>query len=185
MSIVETFLIAIGLSMDAFAIAISIGLSQKKYCHKDALTIGLYFGAFQAIMPIIWYYLASWFAQEITTIDHRIAFILLSFIWIKMIIEGKKEKEETKININYKNMIPLAIATSIDALAVGVSLAFLDNNIFYSAGIIGICTCILSMIGVCISSFLWKKANKKAEYLGGIILIIMGMKILVEHLGIL
>lgn len=190
MSVVELFILAVGLSMDAFAVAICKGLCMRKVTIKKAGIVGLYFGLFQAGMPIIGYILGSQFSDKISSIDHWIAFILLSLIGISMIKESleKEEKNECKTEVeelSFKNMSILAIATSIDALAVGVTFAFLKVNIIPAVSFIGITTLVLSMIGVKIGNIFGVKYKSKAELAGGIILILMGIKILLEHLGIL
>lgn len=190
MSVVELFILAVGLSMDAFAVAICKGLCMRKVTIKKAGIVGLYFGLFQAGMPIIGYILGSQFSDKISSIDHWIAFILLTLIGISMIKESleKEEKSECKTEeeeLNFKNMSILAIATSIDALAVGVTFAFLKVNIIPAVSFIGITTLVLSMIGVKIGNIFGVKYKSKAELVGGIILILMGIKILLEHLGIL
>lgn len=186
MSFIETFFISIGLAMDAFAVATCKGLAMKKLEWKKAIIVGLYFGIFQAVMPIIGYYLGINFQNKIVNIDHWIAFSLLVAIGINMIKEAlSKDKEEKDDSINFKNMIVLSIATSIDALAIGITLAFLNCNIFQAASCIGIITFILSTIGVKIGNKFGSKYESKAELIGGGILIILGIKILIEHLGII
>lgn len=190
MSVVELFILAVGLSMDAFAVAICKGLCMRKVTIKKAGIVGLYFGLFQAGMPMIGYILGSQFSDKISSIDHWIAFILLSLIGISMIKESleKEEKSECKTEeeeLSFKNMSILAVATSIDALAVGVTFAFLKVNIIPAVSFIGSTTLVLSMIGVKIGNIFGVKYKSKAELVGGIILILMGIKILLEHLGIL
>ncbi|WP_458778529.1 manganese efflux pump MntP [Clostridium neonatale] len=190
MSVVELFILAVGLSMDAFAVAICKGLCMRKVTIKKAGIVGLYFGLFQAGMPMIGYILGSQFSDKISSIDHWIVFILLSLIGISMIKESleKEEKSECKTEeeeLSFKNMSILAVATSIDALAVGVTFAFLKVNIIPAVSFIGITTLVLSMIGVKIGNIFGVKYKSKAELVGGIILILMGIKILLEHLGIL
>jgi len=190
MSVVELFILAVGLSMDAFAVAICKGLCMRKVTIKKAGIVGLYFGIFQAGMPLIGYILGSQFSDKISSIDHWIAFILLSLIGISMIKEALEKNEENECSIeeaelSFKNMSILAIATSIDALAVGVTFAFLKVNIVPAVSFIGVTTLILSMIGVKIGNIFGVKYKSKAELFGGIILILMGIKILLEHLGIL
>ena len=190
MSVVELFILAVGLSMGAFAVAICKGLCMRKVTIKKAGIVGLYFGLFQAGMPMIGYILGSQFSDKISSIDHWIVFILLSLIGISMIKESleKEEKSECKTEeeeLSFKNMSILAVATSIDALAVGVTFAFLKVNIIPAVSFIGITTLVLSMIGVKIGNIFGVKYKSKAELVGGIILILMGIKILLEHLGIL
>lgn len=186
MKVLEIILIAIGLAMDAFAVSVCKGLSMKKMSWKNAIIIGAYFGIFQAVMPVIGYFLGSTFESLVTQIDHWIAFILLSCIGGNMLKEAfSKDKEECDDSIDFKTMIVLAIATSIDALAIGITFAFLKVNLLFSVITIGLITFILSIIGVKIGNKFGDKYEKKAEVAGGIILILMGIKILLEHLGII
>ncbi len=182
--LIEVSLIAIGLAMDAFAVSICKGLSMKKIDLKKLFIIALYFGIFQAGMPIIGYLLGESFESFVTSIDHWVALILLSFIGINMIREAFEKSEEDKNNddTSFKTMVVLAVATSIDALAVGITLAFLETNIWLSVSIIGIVTFFISAIGVIIGNKFGDKYEKKAEIFGGVILIIIGIKILFEHL---
>lgn len=185
MNFLELIILAIGLSMDAFAVAIGKGLSMKKSDFKKALIVGLYFGGFQAGMPLIGYLLGTQFESKITAIDHWIAFALLSFIGINMIREALSDDDDDEADtasLAFKNMIILSIATSIDALAVGVTFAFLKVNILFAVTTIGICTFLLSAMGVKLGSVLGNKYKSRAEILGGIILIAMGLKILISHL---
>lgn len=186
MGILEILLISIGLAMDAFAVSVCKGLAMRKMNWKKAIIIGLYFGIFQAVMPIIGYYLGETFEDLVTSIDHWIIFVLLVFIGGNMIKEAfEKEKTEANDNIDIKTMIMLAIATSIDALAVGITLAFFETNLTLVVLIIGIITFILSVIGVKIGNKFGAKYERKAEFVGGLILILIGAKILIEHLGII
>ena len=185
MGVLELILIAVGLAMDAFAVSVCKGLSMSKMEWKKAVVIGLYFGGFQALMPLIGYILGVGFEDKIKSIDHWIAFILLVFIGINMIKEAFETKEESNDKIDFKTMIILSIATSIDALAVGVTFAFLNVNIMLAISLIGIITFIISMIGVKIGNVFGDKYETKAELAGGFILIFLGAKILLEHLGIL
>lgn len=184
-------LMGVGLSMDAFAVSICKGLSMRKVNKKQCLVIGLFFGGFQALMPFIGWVLGSQFEQYITSIDHWIAFILLGFIGGKMVVEAIREKDEAvevgKMDppLDLKEMFILAIATSIDALAVGITFAFLQVPIVEAISIIGITTFVISVIGVYAGNFFGNRYKKKAELAGGIILILIGLKILLEHLGIL
>lgn len=184
-------LMGAGLSMDAFAVSICKGLSMRKVNKKQCLVIGLFFGGFQALMPFIGWVLGSQFEQYITSIDHWIAFILLGFIGGKMVVEAIREKDEAvevgKMDspLDLKEMLILAIATSIDALAVGITFAFLQVPIVEAVSIIGITTFVISVIGVYVGNFFGNRYKKKAELAGGIILILIGLKILLEHLGIL
>lgn len=183
MSYLEYFIIGIGLSMDAFAVAVCKGLSIKKLSIKAPVTVGLYFGIFQALMPLIGFYLGSVFKTYITSFDHWIAFILLALIGANMIKESSEKDCETDASLNFKNMILLAIATSIDALAIGITFSLLpDTKIFPAIAIIGSTTFALSFAGVKIGNVFGMKYKSKAEFTGGCILIIMGIKILVEHL---
>jgi putative Mn2+ efflux pump MntP len=184
MGIWELFIIAVGLSMDAFAVAICNGLSIGKMSYKHAVITGCFFGGFQALMPLLGYLLGTQFKDYITFIDHWIAFILLSIIGINMIRESRNEHCENVGNkFSLKNMILLSLATSIDALAIGVTLAFLQVNIVPAVTMIGITTFTLSFIGVKIGNVFGTKFKSKAELTGGIILIAMGIKILLDHLS--
>lgn len=189
MNLLELFIIAVGLSMDAFAVSICKGLSLQKLYFKNALTVGLYFGIFQGGMPLIGYILGVQFQDKITAFDHWIAFVLLGIIGLKMIKEALEKELEHEIasdevsdELCFKNMTILAIATSIDALAVGVTFAFLNVDIIPAVSFIGIVTLVLSMVGVKIGNIFGTKYKSKAELAGGIILILMGAKILLEHL---
>jgi putative Mn2+ efflux pump MntP len=185
MSLFELFILAVGLSMDAFAVSICKGLAIKKINLKKAGIVGLYFGLFQAGMPLIGYTLGVKFQSNITVIDHWIAFVLLVIIGANMIKESlNKECEVADDSLNLKNMLVLAIATSIDALAVGVTFAFLKVDILPAVSFIGIVTFILAMVGVKIGNVFGTKYKSKAEFAGGIILILMGIKILFQHLGL-
>lgn len=186
MELLEILLIAIGLAMDAFAVSICKGLSMKKMNWKKALIIGGYFGFFQALMPILGYFLGSTFENLVTKIDHWIAFGLLVLIGANMLKEAFANDEENyNDDVKFKTMIVLAIATSIDALAVGITFAFLQANILISAVVIGIITFAISIVGVKIGNKFGDKYERKAETVGGLILIFMGIKILFEHLEIL
>ncbi len=185
MSLIELFVIAVGLSMDACAVSICKGLSMKKMSWKNAVIAGLYFGGFQALMPTVGYLLGANFADVIAKYDHWVAFILLAIIGGNMIKEAFGEEEEMDSKFDVKTMIPLAIATSIDALAIGVSFAFLKVSILYSALFIGATTFVISFFGIRIGNVFGTRYKSKAEMAGGLILVVMGCKILVEHLGIL
>ena len=187
MGLVEIILIAISLAMDAFAVSICKGLSMKKMDWKKAIIIALYFGIFQGGMPLIGYILGVGFEESIKFIDHWIAFGLLVFIGGNMIKEAlsKKEDDEVDDKVDFKTMIVLAIATSIDALAVGVTFAFLNVNIILAVSLIAIITFIISCFGVKLGNVFGDKYEKKAELAGGIVLVLIGLKILLEHLGIL
>lgn len=184
MKLWELFLLAVGLSMDAFAVSICKGLSVKKATVKEAATAGIYFGGFQALMPILGYFLGISFQSLIADIDHWIAFVLLSLIGIQMIRESKGE-ENVNSSFGVKEMIPLAVATSIDALAVGVTFAFLQVEMIPAVCMIGGVTFLFSMIGIWIGNLFGKRYKTRAEIMGGLILILIGLKILIEHLGIL
>lgn len=186
MGISEIILISLGLAMDAFAIAVCKGLSMKKMDWKKAIIIGLWFGFFQALMPVIGYILGSSFQHLIESVDHWLIFALLSFIGVKMIKESlSKDCESLNDSIDFKTMLILALATSIDALAVGITFAFLNTNIVIAALMIGIITWILSIAGVKIGNRFGDKYEKKAEFAGGAILVLLGIKILLEHLHII
>ena len=187
MSLWELFAIAVGLSMDAFAVSICKGLSVKEVKPKHSLTCGIYFGGFQALMPLIGYLLGVNFQAMIESIDHWIAFVLLGVIGANMVKEALSQEEEDCSNSDFgpKAMFPMAVATSIDALAVGVSFAFLKVDIVPAVSFIGVTTFVLSAIGVKVGNVFGMKYKSKAELFGGIVLILMGCKILLEHLGIL
>ena len=186
MSLLELFIIAVGLSMDAFAVSICKGLSVSKMKLGHALTCGIYFGGFQALMPAAGYLLGSQFEALITRIDHWIAFILLGIIGINMIRESREEDED-KLDSSFgaKAMFPLAVATSIDALAVGVTFAFLKVNIVWAVTFIGVVTFIFSAVGVKVGNVFGMRYKARAELAGGVILVLMGCKILLEHLNLL
>jgi len=186
MGIVELFVLAIGLSMDAFAVAICKGLSVQKLELKHMLIVGAYFGGFQALMPAIGFLLGSQFEHLIVSIDHWIAFVLLLIIGGNMIKESREgDVDELDDDFGIKTMLLLAIATSIDALAVGVTFAFLRVNIIAAVLFIGCITFTCSAIGVKLGNVFGAKYKAKAELAGGVILILIGTKILLEHLGIL
>lgn len=186
MGIIETSLIAVGLAMDAFSVAICKGLSMKKFDLKKAIIIGLYFGIFQGVMPIIGFLLGNTFVETIEKYDHWIAFALLAIIGVNMIREAfDKDDCETNDKVDFKSMIWLAIATSIDALTVGITFSMFKVNIYFAALLIGIITYSLSIIGVIIGNKFGCKYKSKAEVTGGLVLIVMGIKILIEHLGII
>jgi putative Mn2+ efflux pump MntP len=218
MNLLELFLIAVGLSMDAFAVALCSGLTMPKATIKKALIVGLYFGFFQAVMPLIGYLLGTQFADQIVTFDHWVAFVLLSFIGGRMIAGSFKKERGTEsvcpvkkcedrecpaekcadrecpggeppkkqeASLKPAKMLPLAIATSIDALAVGVSFAFLDVHIVPAVLAIGLITLAFSMLGVKIGNSFGVKFKSKAELAGGIVLVFIGLKILLEHMGVI
>ena len=188
MGLVELFLLAVGLSMDAFAVSVCKGLSTQKLKRKHYLTIGLWFGGFQALMPTIGYFLGSTFEAYITSVDHWAAFVLLSLIGGNMLREGlrKGEPEESNSSFSFKTMLVLAVATSIDALAVGITFAFLPGTrIVPAVALIGTITFAFSAAGIRLGSVVGLRFKRKAEFAGGGILILLGTKILLEHLGIL
>lgn len=183
MGIIELIVLSIGLAMDAFAVSICKGLSMPRMKWKNAIIIGLYFGYFQALMPALGYLLGVNFQERISNIDHWVAFILLAVIGINMIKEAiSKDNDVHNDSIKFKDMIVLAIATSIDALAVGITFAFLNVNLILAISLIGVITFIISVLGVKVGNIFGDKYEKKAEFAGGIILILLGIKILLEHL---
>ena len=184
MNLWELFILAVGLSMDAFAVSICKGLSVKKATVKEAGTAGSYVGGFQALMPLLGYVLGVSFQKIISSIDHWIAFILLSLIGFQMIRESKGG-ENVNSSFGMKEMIPLAVATSIDALAVGVTFAFLQVEIVPAVCMIGCVTFLFSAVGIWIGNVFGTRYKARAEIMGGVILIVIGLKILLEHLGIL
>lgn len=208
MNLIEMFALAVGLSMDAVAVAICTGLTMRRATAKKATVVGLYFGFFQAIMPLIGYSIATRFAEQVVAYDHWIAFGLLAFLGVRMIVEsferegcpdrecpagtckdrecpGGKRPDTREASLKPAAMLPLAVATSIDALAVGVSLAFLQVNILQPILLIGITTFALSAFGVKVGNIFGTGFKSKAELVGGIMLALIGSKILVEHLGLL
>ena len=187
MSLVDLFILAIGLSMDAMAVSICKGLSVQKLKFNHALITGLYFGGFQAAMPLLGYFLGRQFSSYIESIDHWIAFVLLALIGGNMIKESfeKEENDECNCSFRPKAMIPMAVATSFAALAVGVTFAFLNVSIIPAISLIGIITFSLSAVGVYVGHLFGSKFKAKAERIGGIVLILMGLRILLEHLGVL
>jgi putative Mn2+ efflux pump MntP len=185
MKIIEIIALAIGLAMDAFAVSICKGLSVKKVQVKHYFITAAYFGGFQALMPLIGYLLGISFQNMISNIDHWVAFVLLTIIGINMIKESFSKEENVNDSFSFKEMLPLAIATSIDALAVGVTFAFLKVNIILAVVLIGVITFVFSMLGIKIGKVFGNKYKNKAELLGGVVLILLGIKILLEHVGIL
>lgn len=185
MSFFDLFLIALALSMDAFAVAICKGLSVKKVGAKHILTVGIYFGGFQALMPLIGFLLGFKFERFIVSIDHWIAFVLLAVIGGGMIREAiAGGEDEANDSFSFKTMLPLALATSIDALAVGISFAFLGVDIITAAVLIGVTTFVLSGAGIVVGNVFGAEYKSKAELAGGIVLILIGLKILLEHLEV-
>ncbi|MBU9735959.1 manganese efflux pump MntP family protein [Diplocloster agilis] len=192
MNFAELFILAVGLSMDAFAVAVCKGLSMKKITFRKAALVGFYFGFFQAAMPAIGYLLGVNFQKQISSIDHWIAFLLLGAIGVNMILEARKGDgcdecgcDTADADLSFRTMLILALATSIDALAVGITFAFLKVRIVPAISFIGVITFLLSMLGVRIGNVFGSRYKAKAEFMGGIILICLGAKILLEHLGIL
>ena len=192
MGIGELLLLAVGVSMDAFAVSICKGLAMKKATLTGCMTCGVWFGGFQALMPVIGFFLGTLFADAISAVDHWVAFVLLAVIGGNMLKEafGKEEEccccDEQNADMSPKTMFVMAVATSIDALAVGISLAMAGNvNIWLAAAFIGICTCAFSACGVKIGNVFGSRYEKKAQIAGGAILVLLGLKILLEHLGIL
>lgn len=193
MGIGELLLLAVGVSMDAFAVSICKGLAMKKATLKASMTCGLWFGGFQALMPTIGFFLGTLFAEAIQAIDHWVAFVLLAIIGVNMLKEALEKDDgcgcdcdEQNADLSAKTMFVMAVATSIDALAVGISLAMVGNvNILMAALFIGICTCGFSAVGVQIGNVFGSRFEKKAQVAGGVILIFLGLNILLEHLGVL
>ena len=189
MGFFELFLLGIGLSMDAFAVSVCKGLAMKKATFKSQMTCGLWFGGFQALMPLIGFFLGAMFADAIKSFDHWIAFGLLALIGANMLKEALEKDcdccEAHDADMSVKTMFIMAVATSIDALAVGISLAMAgDVNIWAAIALIGVTTCALSALGVKIGNIFGSRYEKKAEFAGGVILILLGLKILLEHMGI-
>ncbi len=186
MTLLTLFITAVGLSMDAFAVAVCKGLAIRKITLKKACLVGVWFGSFQAVMPLLGFLLGSRFKRSVEFIDHWIAFVLLMLIGINMIKEAlSKDQEKADDSLSAKSMLPLAVATSIDALAVGVTYAFLQVDIVPAISFIGAVTFLLSAVGVRVGNVFGIKYKSRAELAGGVILILIGSKILLEHLGIL
>ena len=187
MGMIELLIVSVGLAMDAFAVAICKGLAMKKLKISDCVTVAVWFGGFQALMPLIGYYLGKQFASYISAFDHFVAFGLLVLIGANMIRESLSGEDDPASDaLNIKAMLPLAVATSIDALAVGVTFACLGGtNIWLDVAVIGLVTFIISFVGVKIGNIFGTKFKSKAEFAGGAILILLGVKILLEHLGVL
>ena len=188
MGFLELFLLAVGLSMDAFAVALCKGLCMQRLDKRQATLIATFFGGFQALMPVIGWFLGTQFERYITSIDHWIAFVLLAIIGINMLKEAfSKEEEEVDCTIkqDIKDLLLLAIATSIDALAVGITFAFLQVKVLPAVLLIGCTTFVLSFIGVWAGNRFGLKYQKKAQMAGGAVLILMGLKILLDHLNVL
>ena len=185
MHIWELFVLAVGLSMDAFAVSVCKGLAVRRAGARECLTAGVWFGAFQALMPLLGYFLGTTFAEKITAVDHWIAFVLLALIGANMIRESFGEEEGQSASMTPQAMFPLAIATSIDALAVGVTFALLTIRIIPAVLTIGCITFVLSAAGVWIGNRFGGKLGSRAEMIGGIVLILLGLKILLEHIGVI
>jgi len=192
MGIGELLLLAVGLSMDAFAVSICKGLAMRKATLKAELTCGVWFGGFQALMPTVGFFLGALFAGAIEAVDHWVAFALLAVIGLNMLKEALGPEEDGcgcgghDADLSGKTMFVMAVATSIDALAVGISLAVVgDVNILLAASLIGVCTCVLSAVGVKIGSVFGSRYEKGAQIAGGVILILLGADILLEHLGVM
>lgn len=189
MGIIELLALAVGLSMDAFAVSVCKGLSCKKASFSGMAKCGVWFGGFQGLMPLIGFFLGTLFADAIVAVDHWIAFVLLAFIGGNMLREAfacDDDDSDKNADFSVKTMFTMAVATSIDALAVGISLAMAGGvNIWAAVGLIAVVTCILSSLGVKIGSVFGDRFEKKAQIAGGVILIILGLKILLEHLGVL
>jgi putative Mn2+ efflux pump MntP len=186
MDLLTLLTLAVGLAMDAFAVSICKGLAMREKVLKKGIIVGLWFGGFQALMPTIGFFLGTQFKDQITSIDHWIAFVLLGLIGINMVKEAlSNDEEQADDSIAVKEMFMLAVATSIDALAVGITFAFLNVHIVSAASMIGVCTFLVSFAGVKIGNIFGTKYKSKAELAGGIILILLGFKILFEHLHIL
>ena len=187
MSYLELFIIAVGLSMDAFAVSIAKGLSVCRIAPRHSLCVGSWFGGFQALMPLVGFYLGVTFSRFVTSVDHWIAFFLLGLIGMNMIRESfSREEVAPDPDFSVRTMFIMAVATSIDALAVGISLAMAgDVNIVAAVLLIGVTTFLLSGVGVKVGNIFGSRFEKKAQLLGGVILILLGTKILLEHLGIL
>ena len=193
MGILELLLLALGVSMDAFAVSICKGLAMPKATIKEGMICGVWFGGFQALMPLIGFFLGTLFAEAIHAVDHWVAFVLLAIIGVNLLKEALEkpscdccEEEGGGADLSVKTMFIMAVATSIDALAVGISLAMAGNvNIFAAVALIGAFTCGMSAMGVKIGNVFGSRFEKKAQLAGGVILILLGLKILLEHLGVL
>ena len=190
MGIIELLVLAVGVSMDAMAVSVCKGLAMKKATFKNAMTCGIWFGGFQALMPLAGFYLGTIFADAIRKFDHWVAFILLGIIGVNMLKEALEKGDSCSVqdaDLSFKPMLLMAIATSIDALAVGISLAMVldGGQIFLAVLLIGFMTCSLSALGVKIGNVFGCKFEKKAQIAGGVILILLGTKILLEHLELL
>ena len=188
MEFVQAMVLAVGLSMDAFAVSVCKGLAMKKADLKSSLTCGAWFGGFQGLMPAIGFFLGTLFAKAIESFDHWIAFALLGYIGFNMLREAFSNEEccqETDADLSVKTMFVMAVATSIDAMAAGISLAMDSADIVLNVLCIGITTCVLSAVGVKVGNVFGSRFEKKAQIAGGVILILLGLKILLEHMEIL
>ena len=190
MGVFDLFLIGVGLSMDAFAVAICKGLGMHRINYRHTFVIALFFGGFQALMPLIGYFLGSYLADLVNPIDHWIAFVLLAFIGAKMLVDAFKGDEgedaaQAQDKLDLKELLMLAVATSIDALAVGITFAFLEVNIWVAITVIGLTTFVLSLVGVAVGNRFGARYEKPSTVAGGIVLILIGLKILLEHLGVI
>ncbi len=183
MGFIELLLISVGLAMDAFAVSVGKGMTLKRVRPRHALTAGVWFGVFQGLMPLIGYFVGQSFAEYVVSVDHWIAFGLLTLIGVNMIREAMSGEEEEEVDGSFgvRTMLVMAIATSIDALAVGISMAFLNVNIWFSAAVICVVTLIISAMGVYLGSAFGTRLGSKAGIVGGVILIAIGIKIVVEH----
>ena len=185
MGILDIILLAVGVSMDAFAVSIAKGLAARKLCGRHDCSVALWFGGFQALMPVVGYFVGANFAPIVESCDHWIAFVLLAMIGGKMLYDtftGSDDEDATGADFRFKTMLVLAIATSIDALAIGVSLAFLKVDIWSAIAFIGVTTAIFSAFGLHFGNIFGNRYKHGAELLGGIVLVLIGAKILVEHL---
>lgn len=186
MSLLELFILAVGLSMDAFAVSVCKGLALKRVRWPQMALVGLWFGGFQALMPFLGWWIGAQFAAAIESVDHWVAFVLLAAIGVNMARESfSKEEKDEDASLSWRKMLPLAIATSIDALAVGVSFAFLHVEIVPAVSFIGCTTFVISAAGVKIGSLFGARYKSRAELAGGVILILVGLRILLQHTGIL
>ena len=185
MTFLELFIIAVGLSMDAFAVSVAKGLSVERLRPRNVLSVSLWFGGFQGLMPIIGFFLGVSFASLVEHVDHWIAFVLLGLIGINMMREAFSKKEKNvSPDFSFKTMLMMAVATSIDALAVGISFSFIKENIWMAALLIAVTTAIFSAIGIRVGNIFGCRFKSPAEFLGGRRFLLMGIKILVEHIWV-
>ncbi len=192
MGLIELFLTAAGLSMDAFAVSIAKGLGMRRVNYRHALVIALFFGGFQALMPCIGWALGSQFASVVTPIDHWVAFVLLAFIGGKMLVDAVRGEEEEPAEgagdeerLDFRQLVILAIATSIDALAVGITFAFLQVNIIFAVSCIGVVTFVLCFCGVIVGNQFGARWERPSQIAGGVVLVLIGLRILLNHLGVI